>query len=490
MKTILKHKNVKPHRIQVFSLTEQNRIQNFSTSSIRLKTIKEDFNKFEKEYEKITDESTICVIASKPTKEEPALNRIKELTNGQIIDLLEAKKLAHHRLEVLLGDKTRAVKIRRMFFSSKITTANEKETNLDTIPFENYDYDKVHGVCCESVIGYVPIPVGILGPLTMNQKDYYVPMATTEGCLVASAQRGLNAFALSGGVSSHILADGMTRAPVVEMKNATEATKLKLWIDENFNEIATQFNSTSNYAKLNEIKTTVAGRKLFIRFKCFSGDAMGMNMVTKGVTQAMIFIKENFPSMEIISISGNFCTDKKPSAVNWIEGRGKSVVADCLIPKDVVKSILKTTVDKLVHLNVDKNLIGSAMSGSIGGFNAHASNIVTAIFIACGQDVAQNVESSTCITLMEKTKEGDLYMSCTMPSLEVGTVGGGTNLGAQSKCLDIIGIKGSNPSNPGLNSQILAQIVCSTVMACELSLMSALTTGDLLKSHMRLNRAK
>jgi hydroxymethylglutaryl-CoA reductase (NADPH) len=482
MKKLLKNQFSSIPNILVLP-SEQIRIQN--TKSNFSTKVSEEL-KQNNNFEKITNESTICVISSKVTKEEPEISKIKKMTNGQLLDLLESKKILHHRLEVLLGDKTRAVQIRRMFFASKMS---KEENNFDSIPYENYNYDKVYGVCCESVIGYVPIPVGIIGPLKMNEKEFFVPMATTEGCLVASAQRGLNALAVSG-VSSHILSDGMTRAPVVEMPNATEATKLKFWIEENFGNIAKEFNSTSNYAVLNEIKTTIAGRKLFIRFKCFSGDAMGMNMVTKGVTQSLIYIKDNFPNMEVISVSGNYCTDKKPSAINWIEGRGKTVVSDCVVPSDVVKNVLKTTVDKLVRLNIDKNLIGSAMSGSIGGFNAHASNILTAIFIACGQDVAQNVESSNCITLMEKTENGDLYISCTMPSLEVGTVGGGTNLDAQSKCLDIIGVKGSDKSQPGLNSQTLAKVVCSTVMAGELSLMSALTTGDLMNSHLRLNRAK
>ena len=136
-----------------------------------------------------------------------------------------------------------------------------------------------------------------------------------------------------------------------------------------------------------------------------------------------------FPEMKVISLSGNYCTDKKPAAINWIEGRGKSVVAEGIVPGDAVESILKTTVDALVRLNIQKNLIGSAMAGSVGGFNAHASNILTAIYLATGQDPAQNVESSNCMTLMEAINDGkDLLITCSMPSIEVGTVGGGTIL--------------------------------------------------------------
>ena len=133
-----------------------------------------------------------------------------------------------------------------------------------------------------------------------------------------------------------------------------------------------------------------------------TGDAMGMNMISKGTEKALVHLSSVFPTMELISVSGNYCTDKKPAAINWIEGRGKSVVAECVISGKIVESVLKTTVEKLVRVNTSKNLIGSAMAGSIGGFNAHAANIVTAIFLATGQDPAQNVESSNCITIMER----------------------------------------------------------------------------------------
>jgi len=216
---------------------------------------------------------------------------------------------------------------------------------------------------------------------------------------------------------------------------------------------------------------------------------MGMNMVSKAVEKALSVLQAYFPEMEVLSLSGNFCTDKKPSAVNWIEGRGKSVVAEARIPEEIVRKTLKTTIHDLVDLNVNKNLVGSAMAGSIGGFNAHASNIVTAIFLATGQDAAQNVESSNCITLMEAINNGrELYVSCTMPSIEVGTVGGGTHLSAQAACLGILDAKGANAENAGKNAELLARSICAAVMAGELSLMSALAAGHLVKSHMKHNR--
>lgn len=167
----------------------------------------------------------------------------------------------------------------------------------------------------------------------------------------------------------------------------------------------------------------MAGKNVYMRFSCTTGDAMGMNMVSKGVQNVLEYIRNDFPDMDVIGISGNFCSDKKAAAVNWIEGRGKSVVCEAVIKEEVVRKVLKTSVGALVELNMLKNLAGSAVAGALGGFNAHASNIVSAIYIATGQDPAQNVESSHCITMMEPLHgSGDLHISVTMPSIEVNSI--------------------------------------------------------------------
>jgi hydroxymethylglutaryl-CoA reductase (NADPH) len=212
-----------------------------------------------------------------------------------------------------------------------------------------------------------------------------------------------------------------------------------------------------------------------------------MNMVSKGSLALCEFLKKEFPTVSLVALSGNMCTDKKAAAINWIQGRGKSVVVEATIPKAVVQSILKTDVKNLVMVNTNKNLIGSAMAGTVGGFNAHASNIVTAIFLATGQDPAQNVESSNCITIMEETDDGDLWISCTMPSIEVGTVGGGTSLPAQEACLKIIGCNGGS-SLPGDNAKKLAHVIAAATMAGELSLLAALSANTLVQAHMQHNR--
>jgi hydroxymethylglutaryl-CoA reductase (NADPH) len=327
----------------------------------------------------------------------------------------------------------------------------------------------------------------------LDGTTYTVPMSTTEGALIASTNRGCRAITQSGGAITTVTGNGMTRAPVVRMGNIAEAAALKAWVEDETNaaELKAAFDSTSRFARLQNVRVNVADRNVYLRFKAFTGDAMGMNMITKGVTQALAALAERFPSMEVLALSGNVCTDKKPSAINWVDGRGKSVACEVVIPPAVLAATLKVkdtdAVDRMVRLNMAKNMIGSAVAGSVGGYNAHASNIVTALYLATGQDPAQNVESSTCMTVMEREGDG-LRVSVTMPSVEVGTVGGGTTLPAQAAALEMLGLRGAHATTPGANAEQLARIVAGSVLAGELSLMAALATGDLLKAHIILNR--
>ncbi|KAL4947144.1 hydroxymethylglutaryl-coenzyme A reductase-domain-containing protein [Aspergillus filifer] len=415
------------------------------------------------------------------------------LTDEEVIDLSLAGKLPLYALEKNLKDFTRAVGVRRSIISRTAATSDLTHTlQSSDLPYEHYDWSRVFGVCCENVVGYMPVPVGLAGPLVIDGKTYFLPMATTEGVLVAGVMRGSKAINAGGGIKTVLTADGMTRGPCVSFNNLDRAAEAKVWLDSELGQgtMKAAFNSTTRFGRLDSVKTTMAGTNLYIRFKASTGDAMGMNMISKGVEHALNVMKShNFEDMQIISLSANFCSDKKPAAINWIDGRGKSVVAQALIPPDVVGSVLKTDVDAMVALNTDKNLIGSAMAGSIGGFNAHAANIVAAMYIATGQDPAQVVESANCITLM-KNVNGSLQISVSMPSIEVGTIGGGTTLGPQRAMLDILGVRGANPDNPGENARRLARIVAAGVLAAELSLCAALAAGHLVKAHMQHNRAQ
>ncbi|SCU78769.1 LADA_0A07492g1_1 [Lachancea dasiensis] len=422
--------------------------------------------------------------------EEMKSGGLKSMTNKEVVSLVTGGKLPLYALEKQLGDTLRAVAVRRRALA-QLANAPVLETNR--LPYKFYDYDRVLGACCENVIGYMPLPVGVIGPLVIDGVSYHIPMATTEGCLVASAMRGCKAINAGGGVTTVLTKDGMTRGPCVRFPTLTRAGACKIWIDseEGQNKVKKAFNSTSRFARLQHCQTALAGDLLFIRFRTTTGDAMGMNMISKGVEHSLKLMVEEFgwDDMEIVSVSGNYCTDKKPAAINWIEGRGKSVVAEALIPGDVVRKVLKSDVKALVELNISKNLIGSAMAGSVGGFNAHAANLVTAVYLALGQDPAQNVESSNCITLMNEV-DGDLRISVSMPSIEVGTIGGGTILEPQSAMLDLLGVRGPHPTSPGDNARQLAKIVACAVLAGELSLCSALAAGHLVQSHMIHNRGK
>ncbi|KYB27676.1 3-hydroxy-3-methylglutaryl-coenzyme A reductase [Tribolium castaneum] len=476
-------------KTQSFFLTNNTK----EDSACEDKEVQTDIGRLESEFEKLPAGNDVSVKTCRSLEECLKIYNDSNLggaalSDDEVILLVKNKHIPAYQIEKAVDDPERGVGIRRKILARE---GNFSEALTD-LPFRNYDYAKVMGACCENVIGYMPVPVGYAGPLNLDGRHVYVPMATTEGCLVASTNRGCRAL-LDCGVTSRVVSDGMTRGPVVRFPSITKASEAMSWMkcSQNFEAMKQQFDSSSRFARLSKLLIKIAGRHLFVRFEAKTGDAMGMNMVSKGTEMSLKYVQKQFPEMEILSLSGNFCTDKKPAAVNWIEGRGKSVVCEAIIPSEIVKKVLKTSTPALVDVNNSKNMIGSAVAGSIGGFNAHAANIVTAIYIATGQDPAQNIGSSNCMTLMEPWGETgeDLYVSCTMPSIEIGTVGGGTVLPAQSSCLEMLRVKGSHPDCPGENASQLARIVCGTVLAGELSLMAALTAGHLVRSHLRHNRS-
>jgi len=343
----------------------------------------------------------------------------------------------------------------------------------------------------DNPIGVTQVPVGVAGPVKVNGEyakgEFYVPLATTEGALVASVNRGMRAITLSGGCSARVLHEGMTRAPLFKVTNVSEAVKFRDWANTNFYKLK-ELMEQDKFLKLKEVQPFIAGRHVFLRFVCDTSDAMGMNMITIGLERVVEFIEKENKDARCIALSGNMCTDKKPSAVNFILGRGRSVTADVVIPKKIAKEILKTTSEKMVEVNYGKNFIGSAMAGVLGGFNAHVANPIAALYIACGQDPAQIMNSAMAITSVEGEGE-DAYFSIFMPSVESGVLGGGMNLPTQKEALQIMGCYG--PGNPaGSNARKFVEIACATALAGEVSLISALAAGHLAKAHDRLGRGK
>lgn len=363
----------------------------------------------------------------------------------------------------------------------------EKETRLSFEAIKIYpkDLEEAQFKNCENMIGATQVPLGIAGPLVISGQSakgkYYIPLATTEGALVASVNRGCKAVVKSG-VKVYTENAGMTRGPVFQTKGIKQSLELKQWFNLHFNDLNYQSGKTSLRLKLKSIKTKVLGRSVFVRFSFDTQDAMGMNMVTIAADRIVRFVEAETGS-RCISLAGNFDLDKKPSWLNFILGRGRQVWAEAVLNEKIIKEVLKSTPAKIDQVAKEKCLLGSAISGSLG-FNAHFANIITALFIACGQDPAHVVEGSLGITTTEVINR-NLYISIYLPDLAVGTVGGGTALPSQRESLSTLGVSGGNK---GKNAQALAEIVGGTVLAGELSLLAALAQGSLASAHQRLAR--
>ena len=408
-------------------------------------------------------------------------SRLEEVVQG----IIEGR-VKLHEADRVLGNANAGALARRLALEKMLGIS------LSSIGSTILDFEELVGKNIENPIGAVQVPVGVVGPLRVNgdyaRGDFYVPMATTEGALVASVNRGAKAVTLSGGARTKIVYDGMTRAPVFWTPSVIEAVRLVEWVRKHMEEVRREAESTTRHGRLRDVQVFYTGNLVWLRFVYETGDAMGMNMATIATDKAAEYILGNFPGeARLIAISGNMCTDKKPALINQLLGRGKTVIAEALIKRDVALKVLKAPPEEIDYVNKAKNLLGTARAGSFS-LNAHFANIVAAIFIATGQDVAQVVESSMGYTWTE-TRNGDLYISVTLPSLEVGTVGGGTGLPAQKEALSLMGVAGGGDP-PGTNAKKFAEIVAATVLAGELNLLAALAANELARAHRLLGRGE
>lgn len=406
------------------------------------------------------------------------VNNINNDNSHELVNKLIKGEIKLYQLESICESADDAIAIRRMFI--------EKISNSQLEHIGNYSLDMGEAVKrnIENPIGTIQIPIGVAGPLKINgdyaKGEFFVPLATTEGALVASVNRGASTITASGGVNTHLIDDKMTRAPAIKTNSIKEAVSVKNWIESNFTKLKELAETTTSHGKLIKINPIIiVGNTVFPRFVYSTGDSMGMNMVTIA-TETILDAMEKELGFHAIALSGNVCTDKKPSYINLIEGRGKTLSADILIKKDIVKSKLKTTAKAIEEVNTTKNLIGSAAAGSMG-FNAHYANMIGALFLATGQDAAHVVEGSLGITTAEN-RNGDLYFSVNMQDVPIATIGGGTRIETAQESLDILGVKGSG------NVAKFAEIIIATVLAGEISLVSALAAGHLAKAHKDLGR--
>ncbi len=337
-----------------------------------------------------------------------------------------------------------------------------------------------------------PVPMRKVGPVRLAGPDaegeFLVPLATYESPLWPSVERGARVTAQAGGIRAVVLDERMTRSVLVDAPDATGARDLVAFLEARRADLAQVAAGTSRFAQLKDVHCEVVGHLVYVRFEFTTGDAAGHNMATRAADALLAWILERRPECAYGSISGNYCCDKKPSAVNGIRGRGKSVVAEATIPRKLVERYLHTTPEKIAELNVRKNWVGTTLAGGLRSANAHFANMLLGFYLATGQDAANIVEGSQGFTLAEVRGE-DLVFSVTLPNLIVGTVGNGKGLPFVEENLRELGCLEAR--EPGANARRLALICAATVLCGELSLLAAQTNpGELMAAHLRLERGK
>jgi len=362
--------------------------------------------------------------------------------------------------------------------------ADYSDTDLDHVTHYSFDPDRCRGNV-ENFTGVAQIPLGVAGPLTVKgehaQDDVLIPLATSEGTLVASYNRGIKVCNLSGGVKSTVVDDAMQRAPVFVFEDAREARDFTHWVDEHMDAIREEAESTSSVATLLRIDQYLSNNFAYLRFNYETGDAAGQNMVGRATFTACGWILDQYPrEVKHFYLESNFATDKKASQVNVMNTRGKRVTAEATIDRQALVQHMRVEPESL-HYHWNVSTVGAFLSGANNN-GAHSPNAITALFIATGQDVANVAESSAGVLYTDVTDEGDLYISLTIPSLIVATYGGGTGLPTQRECLEMMGCYGKG------KVQKFAEVVAGAALAGELSLGAAISSSDWVSSHETYGR--
>jgi hydroxymethylglutaryl-CoA reductase (NADPH) len=354
----------------------------------------------------------------------------------------------------------------------------QTQTELEHVSSYSFDPGILTGNV-EQFLGVAQVPIGLAGPLLVDgehaQGEFYVPLATAEGTLVASYNRGMRLLHEAGGVTTTIMADHMQRAPAFLFASAREARGFAEWLDEHFDDIKAAAEATTRSGRLVEIEKYSAGRILYTRFNYTTGDAAGQNLTGKATQAACRWITDNCPPIERYFLESNFATDKKSSQVNMLRTRGKRVIAEATIPNELFQKIMRSD-SRLMYRARQVSNLGGFMSG-VNNNGAHSANGITAMFIATGQDAANVAESSAAFVYAELRDNGDYYYSVTIPSLIVATYGGGTGLATQRECLELLGCYGRGKVRK------FTEIVAATVLCGELSLGSAIVAEEWVEAH-------
>lgn len=361
---------------------------------------------------------------------------------------------------------------------------NETKTSLTHLSHFSLEPKSLAGNI-ENFTGVAQVPIGFAGPMLVNgeaaQGEFYVPMATTEGTLVASYSRGMRLTREAGGIKTTVIDDAMQRAPMFAFVDAREALAFGKWIEANFDQIKVASEETTSVGKLRDIEQYAVSKLRWLRFNFTCGDAAGQNMVSKATKAGCDWVLDNYPGhVDHFVLAANLDTDKKHSHLNSLHTRGKRVVAEITLPKQLMTEIMHCPPEALFKQRQYSNM-GALMAGSVNN-GAHFANGITAVFIACGQDVANVAESSAGFTYAEILPNGDYYFSVTIPSLIVATYGGGTGLATQQECLSVLGCAGKGKVNK------LAEVIAATVLCGDLSLGSAVVANEWVSSHEKLGR--
>jgi hydroxymethylglutaryl-CoA reductase (NADPH) len=425
------------------------------------------------------------------------MSQHQDIVNRVISDFEKIKSIEDYGVQIAPRTEEQLSKLDQSNYDRTATSQGlekrvefleEKEITLDYITGKKRDCipEKLSGNI-ENVIGMAQIPIGMAGPLLINGTeavgDFFIPLATTEGALVASYNRGMKACRLSGGVTSVCQFEGVQRCPFFKFDNIGTVGLFFKWIKENSSKFESIVSEASKHAKLIDMRTNVEGNSVILTFVYTTGDAAGQNMATICTDRICNFILSDFehtPSEWYIE--SNYAGDKKATNLSFTTARGKKVTSEIVIPNRIVTGVLKTTPEKISKY-WQSSTLAVIQSGAIGA-QGHVANGLTALFIACGQDVACIAESSIGLTRMEVNSNGDLYVSVTLPSLIVGTVGGGTSLPTQNECLGMLDCIGIGKAKK------FAEICCAIALAGEISIASAMSVNHFTNAHEKFGRKK
>ncbi len=376
------------------------------------------------------------------------------------------------------NDYTTEAALRRREF-----VENQTGASLHHVGRYSFDPGVVKGNI-ENFIGVVQMPIGIAGPLTIHGQhakgDFYVPLATTEGTLVASYNRGMRVVSECGGVKTTVVEQFMQRAPVFIFEDARAAAKFSQWLDENLDQVKAAAERTTSFGKFKHIQKFAVANMLYVRVNYTTGDAAGQNMVTKATLAACEWIRANYPEPFAYILSGGIETEKKHSQMNKLHTRGKHVIAEAILKQDVLQSVMRADTRQVFRIRNINNIGAMIADSAYNGLQA--ANGIASFFIATGQDEANVVESHAGFFFSELRPDNDLYVAVTLPSLIVATYGGGTGLPTQRECLEIMGCYGRDKANK------LAEIIGAAVLAGDISLVSAIAAGEWVSSHERYGR--